>query len=59
GMTISDIPKFKNVPVYTFISGRAIAKASDPAKAAQAFQAAITDTFGASTFGASTFGASV
>ncbi|MEM7735012.1 MAG: orotidine 5'-phosphate decarboxylase / HUMPS family protein, partial [Deinococcota bacterium] len=34
GMTVSDIPKFKDVPVYAFISGRAIAKANNPAEAA-------------------------
>ena len=45
GMTSGDIAKFKNIPVYTFISGRAIAKADDPASAAKAFQDAISDSF--------------
>lgn len=46
GMTVTDIPKFKAVPVHAFISGRSIAKAPDPLKAAEDFQAAITQTFG-------------
>lgn len=45
GMKAIDIAKFKGLPVYTFISGRAIAKADEPAKAAKAFQDAITNTF--------------
>ena len=45
GMTIDNIPKFKGVPVYCFISGRAIAKSANPGASARAFQEAISDIF--------------
>jgi len=48
GMKASDISKFKDVPVFTFISGRAIAKAENPSVSANAFQDAISNTFGVS-----------
>jgi len=48
GMKASDIAKFKDVPVFTFISGRAIAKADKPTESAKAFQDAIRNTFGVS-----------
>jgi len=47
GIKSSDIVKFKDVPVFTFISGRAIAKADNPTESAKEFQTAISDTFGA------------
>lgn len=46
GVKVTDIPLFADVPVYIFIAGRAIRGADDPAAAAQAFQAAITETYG-------------
>ncbi len=45
GMTVDNIPKFKGVPVYCFISGRAIAKADSPNASARAFREAISDVF--------------
>ena len=45
GMTVANIPKFKDTPVYCFISGRAIAKADNPTASARAFQEAINDIF--------------
>jgi 3-dehydro-L-gulonate-6-phosphate decarboxylase len=46
GVKAPDIARFKGVPVYIFIAGRAIVKAEDPAAAALAFQTAIGETFG-------------
>ncbi|KAA3659997.1 MAG: 3-dehydro-L-gulonate-6-phosphate decarboxylase [Chloroflexi bacterium] len=46
GVKMTDIPLFANVPVYIFIAGRSIRGADDPAAAAQAFQAAIMETYG-------------
>ncbi|MCC6120736.1 3-keto-L-gulonate-6-phosphate decarboxylase UlaD [Lactiplantibacillus plantarum] len=38
GLSVDKLALFKGVNVYTFIAGRAITQADDPAKAAQAFQ---------------------
>jgi 3-dehydro-L-gulonate-6-phosphate decarboxylase len=38
GLNLDTIKLFKDVPVYTFIAGRAITGQDDPAAAAQAFQ---------------------
>ncbi|MCB9420235.1 MAG: 3-dehydro-L-gulonate-6-phosphate decarboxylase [Ardenticatenaceae bacterium] len=46
GVKPKDISLFAGVPVYIFIAGRAILGADDPAAAVQAFQAAITETYG-------------
>lgn len=45
GVTAEDVDRFKGVPVYIFIVGRAIAKAPDPAAAAKTFQDAISKTY--------------
>ncbi len=42
---VEDIPAFAGIPVYIFISGRAIRSAPDPALAAAAFQEAITRAY--------------
>lgn len=47
GVKPADIPLFAGTPVYIFIAGRAIVKASDPAAAAKEFQNVISQTFGA------------
>ncbi|MFK7801012.1 MAG: 3-dehydro-L-gulonate-6-phosphate decarboxylase [Anaerolineae bacterium] len=46
GVKVADIPRFKGVPVYIFIAGRAIVKANDPAAAALSFQTAFSETWG-------------
>lgn len=38
GLSVDKLALFEGVNVYTFIAGRAITQADDPAKAAQAFQ---------------------
>ena len=38
GLNLDTIKLFKDVPVYTFIAGRAITGKADPALAAQKFQ---------------------
>ena len=45
GLKIKDIPLFANVPVYTFIVGRAICQATDPLSTAAAFQQTINQTY--------------
>ena len=45
GVKVSDIPRFRGVPVHIFIAGRAICAAADPAAAAQEFQNAIAQAF--------------
>lgn len=44
---VDDVAAFAGIPVYIFISGRAIRGASDPARAAAAFQRAISRSFSA------------
>ncbi|MEO0561289.1 MAG: 3-dehydro-L-gulonate-6-phosphate decarboxylase [Chloroflexota bacterium] len=46
GVKPDDIARFAGVPVYIFISGRGIAAADSPLKAAQTFQQRITEAFG-------------
>lgn len=45
GVGVDDVATFVDIPVYIFISGRAIRNASDPAAAAANFQEAIQSTF--------------
>ena len=45
GVGVNDVAAFAGIPVYIFISGRAIRNASDPAAAAADFQEAIRRTF--------------
>lgn len=45
GVSVKDIALFRNVPVYIFISGRAIRNSDAPLKAALAFQNAIQDVY--------------
>ena len=42
---VDDVAAFAGIPVYIFISGRAIRNASDPARAAAAFQEAIARAY--------------
>ncbi|RMW42384.1 3-keto-L-gulonate-6-phosphate decarboxylase UlaD [Lactiplantibacillus pentosus] len=42
GLSVDKLALFQGVNVYTFIAGRAITQADDPAKAAQAFQDELT-----------------
>lgn len=42
---VNDVPTFAGIPVYVFISGRAIRNASDPAAVATDFQEAIQRTY--------------
>ncbi len=42
---VDDVPRFAEAPVYTFIVGRAICQADDPAVAAANFQQAIAATY--------------
>ncbi|WP_318767576.1 3-keto-L-gulonate-6-phosphate decarboxylase UlaD [Lactiplantibacillus carotarum] len=46
GLSVDKLELFKGVDVYTFIAGRAITQADDPAKAAQAFQDELTRLWG-------------
>lgn len=46
GLAPEDIHLFKGIPVYVFISGRAICKADDPAAAAGRYREAIRLTYG-------------
>ena len=45
GVKVDDISRFSGLPVFIFISGRAIRGADDPAVAAQNFQHAIKNAF--------------
>lgn len=46
GLSVDTLKLFAGVDVYTFIAGRAITQAPDPAKAAQDFQAEIVRIWG-------------
>lgn len=46
GLTIETLALFKGIDVYTFIAGRGITEAPDPAAAARAFKQRITDIWG-------------
>ena len=45
GLDVSDIPLFKDIPVYCFIAGRKICKSPDPLAAAKNYQDAIKKAF--------------
>lgn len=45
-VSVDDMPRFADVPIYVFTVGRAIRSAADPAAAAAAFQEAIDATYG-------------
>ena len=45
GVGVSDVPTFAGIPIFIFISGRAIREASDPAAAAADFRQAIERTY--------------
>ncbi|GGI65509.1 3-keto-L-gulonate-6-phosphate decarboxylase UlaD [Enterococcus alcedinis] len=46
GLTIETLALFKGIDVYTFIAGRGITEAPDPAAAARAFKQRIADIWG-------------
>lgn len=46
GLTTETLALFKGIDVYTFIAGRGITEAPDPAAAARAFKQRITDIWG-------------
>ena len=46
GVTLEDVPRFADLPVYAFIVGRAIYGSDDPAAAAAGFQKVMLEAFG-------------
>lgn len=46
GLELDTLPLFKGINVYTFIAGRSIRDAEDPAKAARLFKAKIAEIWG-------------
>lgn len=46
GLTLEDLPLFRDIPVHVFIAGRAIRDASDPVRAARQFKDTIARLWG-------------